>query len=207
MEVKRTLEQITTLLSLAVAVFAVIASIVNGVRSYYFSNEYKESTESRLKEKDDHIKTLEYFSSPNLREAYDSMKAMLEVRIDQLNSEVDEFRQKNESLKSQLDGTNFRIQELEKEILGMSISEKVRLSIISFAEGSRTALQDLGRTVSDLEIVEQNLQKNVDEMNKNIKVELKTARLGLVGQSLTVIANERTSDSPSPSEDNNSQAN
>lgn len=138
-----TLEQITTLLSLVVAVFAVIAAIVNGIRGYYFSNEYKESTESRLKEKDDHIKSLEYYSSPHLLDAYDSMKAMLEVRIGQLVKTIEQLQEINKELVEQKEELFFTNNNLTEEISRLTISQTERSILNAYTSGSSATLNRL----------------------------------------------------------------
>lgn len=63
----------------------------------------EEKYKSVLDSKVEQIKILEYYSSPRLREAYDSMKAMLEERIDQLELEL---QQANEKMEQQLAEAN-----------------------------------------------------------------------------------------------------
>lgn len=198
-----TIEQIITGLGIIAAILASAGTIANVIRGWRWTDQYTKSMEAQLSEKDEQIKTLEYFSSPHLRDVYDSMKSMLEERIGQLNKEIEEFRQNNESLVSELDLANFRIEQLENEIQGMSISEDVQNSIRAFAAGSRTILQNLGKTVNDLSIVEKNIQKNVDEIDKNITIQLKTAKLELEAQPVTVITRKKTSDNSIHKEDNN----
>lgn len=167
-----TLEQITTLLSLVVAVFAVFAAIINGIRGYYFSNEYKESTESRLKEKDDHIKTLEYFSSPHFREAYESTKTLLEERIEQLKIQVDELQEKNVKLNQQAEQARLANETFRAGIPGLAMPEKSRSAIDTFVTGSGNVIREIGQSASHLLVVGEILEKKTDEIFEVASLEI-----------------------------------
>ena len=71
--------------------------------------------EGILAGKDEQIEILKYFSSPHFRKAYDSMQEMHEIRIEQLNDEVNELNKKVGSLTEKLIVENYRRTQLKRK--------------------------------------------------------------------------------------------
>ena len=86
----------------AITILSISATIVIGIRSFLWSKDYKDAKQAQLDAKDDQIKLLERESSIYVNEAFNSMKNLLEIRIDQLKIDVRELQNANEMLHQQL---------------------------------------------------------------------------------------------------------
>lgn len=170
-------------------ILSLLAVIIIGLRSYYWSKDFKDAKQAQLDEKDEQINTLRLLSSPNVSDAFFSMKKILEEENNNLKASVGEFKQKNHNLESQLENANFKIEELEKEILGIEISDQARSSIRSYTTGSRKALIELGKTANDLKIVEQEIQQSIQDLGEAavLKIKLQPAKLNVMAEDPVVL--------------------
>lgn len=122
--------------------------------------------------KDEQIEILKYFSSPHFRKAYDSMQEMHEIRIEQLNDEVNELNKKVESLTEKLIVENYRRTQLEAEITGMRLSQKARGVINAYTEGSRVAIENIEESVGALSDVGESIQRKAEEIINAAVIEI-----------------------------------
>ncbi|MFC1923447.1 hypothetical protein ACFLY4_09175 [Chloroflexota bacterium] len=168
-----TYEQIIVLISIIVAGITGLGTIVTGVRGYYWSKDYKESKQAQLDLKDERIELLEKESSTHMKDAFESMKKMLETRIDQLKIDVRELQNANERLQQQLDEAKSTNSAFVSNFPQVNLDTQQKQVLTQFVTASGEDLNNISGTADVYRYLEQKFLATTAEASDILYAEIK----------------------------------
>jgi hypothetical protein len=136
-----------------ISILSISATIVIGVRSFFWSKDYKEAKQAQLDLKDERISFFEMIVDPKY---VDKVKNI----ISEHKSNIKKLQETIQQLKDQLSEANDQIEALKEEISGLSISDSERNTLRVFTTGSSTAMGSLFETANDMTTVTGEIEKS-----------------------------------------------
>jgi hypothetical protein len=151
----------------AITILSISATIVIGIRSFLWSKDYKDAKQAQLDAKDDQIKLLERESSIYVNEAFESMKNLLEIRIDQLKIVVRELQNANEMLHQQLGEAKSTNSAFVSNFPQVNLDTQQKQILTQFVTASGEDLDNISGTADVYSVLEQKFISTADEISKD----------------------------------------